>query len=214
VRIVAYTAILGRFPDRLFPPRIVGAEVVAYVDDADAGRRDGWPLRAPAWRTASARRDARRHKLLAHELHPDADYSLWLDGCFTPVLDARELVARHLADHDICVFRHRERNCAYDEGAACARLRKDDPVVIREQLARYAAAGYPRRRGLAETGVVLRRHTAATRRLNEAWWAELEAGSLRDQLSFDYVCWRLGLTYATFARDRLHCPYFRWRPHR
>jgi len=34
--------------------------------------------------------------------------------------------------------------------------------------------------------------------LNEAWWREIEAGSVRDQLSFNYCAWRLGFAYRTF----------------
>ena len=46
--------------------------------------------------------------------------------------------------------------------------------------------------------MILRRHTDAIRRLNEAWWNEIVRGSRRDQLSFNYVAWKLGLSYATF----------------
>jgi hypothetical protein len=46
--------------------------------------------------------------------------------------------------------------------------------------------------------VILRRHTDAIRHLNEAWWNEIVRGSRRDQLSFNYVAWKLGLRYATF----------------
>ena len=52
--------------------------------------------------------------------------------------------------------------------------------------------------GLVEAPVILRRHTAAIRALNEAWWAELVRGSRRDQLSFNYVAWKLGLSHAKF----------------
>jgi hypothetical protein len=45
--------------------------------------------------------------------------------------------------------------------------------------------------------VILRRHTPAVAAFNEAWWAEIQAGSRRDQVSFTYVAWKLGLRYAT-----------------
>jgi hypothetical protein len=44
----------------------------------------------------------------------------------------------------------------------------------------------------------LRRHTQAVRAFNEAWWTEIVRGSWRDQLSFDYISWKLGISYVNF----------------
>ena len=65
-------------------------------------------------------------------------------------------------------------------------------------MQRYASEGFPRGAGLAEACVILRRHTAAVEAFGEAWWHEIRTGSHRDQLSFDYVAWKLGMRYATF----------------
>ena len=35
----------------------------------------------------------------------------------------------------------------------------------------------------------MRRHNSATAALNKAWWSELVAHSVRDQLSLPYVLW-------------------------
>jgi hypothetical protein len=45
--------------------------------------------------------------------------------------------------------------------------------------------------------VLLRRHTAVIEQMNEAWWYELGIGSSRDQLSFGYTLWRLGIPVGT-----------------
>lgn len=65
-------------------------------------------------------------------------------------------------------------------------------------MARYRAEGLPEDAGLIEAPVILRRHTDAIRRLNESWWGEIVRASRRDQLSFNYVAWKLGLRYGTF----------------
>jgi hypothetical protein len=31
--------------------------------------------------------------------------------------------------------------------------------------------------------------------LNEAWWEEMTRGSVRDQVSLPYVCWKAGLRW-------------------
>jgi hypothetical protein len=92
-------------------------------------------------------------------------------------------------------------------------LGRDAAAAICAQVVRYAQLGFPSRAGLAATGVVLRRHTAAVAALNDDWWAEVAAGSCRDQLSFDYVAWRRGIPVARFSSHLWRGPLFQWRPH-
>lgn len=216
MKLVVYTAIFGQIRDKLYPPQNAAEDVpyVAYMDAEELPEVGGWEIRRPVWHLPDARRKARKHKLLSHRLHPEADYTLWVDGCLTPVVDPWDLVDRYLRNTDLCVFRHAQRKCLYQEVEACVRLRKDDPRIMRAQVAKYRREGYPYHNGLAETTAVLRRHSEKIRRLNEAWWAELAANSLRDQLSLDYVCWKHGIRYSVFSGLRYRSPYFHWRAHR
>jgi hypothetical protein len=66
---------------------------------------------------------------------------------------------------------------------------------------------------LVETSVLLRRNTAAVRRFNEAWWEEVEKGSCRDQISFNYVAWKLNQTYGHIPGSRKKSPVAHWTPH-
>lgn len=218
--LVVYTAIFGDIGDQL---RDLGSlkdcrdtEFIAFVDDPPFERHQtGWLRRQRVWTHATnPRKRARRHKLLSHELFAEAEYTLWVDGCLTPKTPLRELADRYLAGHDLCVFRHAERDCIYREAAACERLRKDDPEILREVVARYRREGYPEKNGLAETTAVLRRHTPAIRRLNDLWWHELSSFSIRDQMSFDYICWKYGVRYSVFEGSRTQSPHFLHRPHR
>ena len=177
-------------------------------------RQDGWQVRPAVWLHKNPRLRARRHKLLPHQLFPKADYSLWMDGCLQLLEDPRNLVEKYLRYHDICLFDHMQRNCIYQEAEACRRLRKDNAEVLRKLVLRYRAEGYPEHRGLAETTAVLRRHSEDVRKLNEEWWEELRNHSIRDQMSFDYVMWKLGMEYMTFEGTRTNSPHFKWTPHR
>jgi hypothetical protein len=62
----------------------------------------------------------------------------------------------------------------------------------------YRYENYPTGAGLAECPVILRRHTKGTELFNEIWWNEIETHSRRDQLSFNYVAWKLRIRYAVF----------------
>lgn len=209
---VVYAAILGSIGDAIHPPFGGTARYVAILDRPErmeAARRCGWEVAAPQRTTGNRRRDARWHKVLSHRVFPEAEITLWLDGFLSLRCDPVELASRYLAETDVCVFRHAERTCLYRELGACIRLGKDDISTMCRQVERYRREGYPYNRGLAETTAVLRRHTASVVRLNESWWEEISRGSLRDQLSFDYVCWKLGVRYATFPQTRYENPCFR-----
>jgi hypothetical protein len=218
LRLVVYTAIFD-IGDQLHPVPGLGPDVAfhCYTDVQQPWQgADGWWRLPAVWaHPTKPRLRARRHKLMAHQLYPHVEYTLWVDGCLTPTDPDLLLRPEHyLAQHDLCVFKHMQRDCIYAEMDACLELKKDSPDIIERLRARYTAEKYPVKRGLAETTAVLRRTNDLTQRLNEAWWAELSANSIRDQLSFDYVCWRQGRAYNTFAGTRCASPHFRWRPHR
>lgn len=216
LNIVCYTAIFGGIKDRLYPPGgdNDGVRFVAFVDDPSAKAPDGWKLRGAVESLPNKRRQARWHKTHPHKLFPAADYTLWIDGCLTPRYSVRLMIEECLQGRDLCVFKHGERSCLYQELEACLRLRKDDPQVMRRQVDEYRRQGYPYLNGLAETTAVLRRHISAIEQFDECWWREIRNGSLRDQLSFDYVCRCSGISYSHFPGSRTSSPYFRWRAHR
>ena len=216
--LITYTAVFGNIGDTLHPPKnqSEGSRFVAFVDDPSKhqGELNGWELRGPQWEQRDKRKQARRHKCMAHELFPDAKITLWVDGCLTPTQSVVDMAGYLLNGYDLCTFEHQERNCVYQEVEACIRLKKDAPDLIRSQVARYRAEGYPYHNGLAETTAVLRRHTPQVQKFNELWWEEICNNCVRDQISFDYVCWRLGVAYSHLEGTRTSSPHFIWRPHR
>jgi hypothetical protein len=218
--LVVYTAIFGDIPDRLQAPRTQRPDptvrYVCFTDCPESFRRVApWEIRAAAWTDADSRRTARFHKVLSHRVVPDAGYSLWLDGNLGLEVDPWTIVRCHLSSGiDIATFKHAHRNCVYQELETCLRLDKDDAGAMRAQVERYRIEGYPRYNGLAETTAFARREGPAIREFNEAWWREIERGSARDQLSFDYVAWKLSLDYGWLPGVREDCPYFRFSRHR
>lgn len=222
MKLVVYTAIFGSIHDQL--REIKGAPdngsvgYHAYVDGVTepTPHHTGWELRPAVWEHATnPRLRARRHKLLSHQLYPEMEYTLWVDGCLTPIQNPWDLVELYFKrPQHLFLFRHMQRNCVYQECEACIRLRKDAPAILRAVSSRYKQEGYPHNNGLAETTAVLRKHTDEVKKFNEAWWEELRANSVRDQISFDYMMWKLGMEYGKLQGVRTECPHFKWRPHR
>lgn len=192
--IVVYTAVFGRY-DTLRPARYPSL----CFTDGEMPPVAGWEYRTvfagrgPKW--------ANRHcKLLVHE-HLDMEYSIYHDGNVELLTDPRELIEKHLRDTDIAVFAHPTRTCVYEEAKACIREGKAPAIEVHPQMDRYRAESYPAHNGLAACWVLLRRHTNAVRRLNEFWWKEYAKGAKRDQLSFNYACWKLGMPYTPIPGD-------------
>lgn len=190
------------------------AQFVAFTDDPAIASR-WWSVKVvPRDLATTPRRQAKRYKVLAHESFPHAEYALWIDSDVSLAVDPRYLVERYLSDSDVALFPHPWRDCIYDEAEVCAAQRLDAPERIRRQIERYRREGYPPHSGLHACRIVLRRQTARVRALNEAWWEEIERGSVRDQLSFDYVCWRLGIRPRVLPGTAYENAFFRTRRQR
>lgn len=190
-----------------------------------AGRRADrplvWQIHPPLWSHSEPRRVARCHKVLAHRAFPETDYSIWIDGTqeILPGFCPEEFATRVLCGlqgtcYQIAAFCHPQRTCVYQELEACLRLKKDHPALMRAQVQRYREEGYPQDHGMVETTCVCRQHTKDVLRFNTLWWQEIQQGSCRDQLSFNYVAWKLGMAYGTIPGCRDRSPYFRFHSHK
>ena len=129
------------------------------------------------------------YKLLAHQWFPEVEASLWLDGNCELLMPPEQLFA-YLDSADIAMPRHPNHTTLADEAALIVYLGKVPAEQVAAQMARYSRHDLP----VGATSWLLRRHTDAIRVLNEAWWSELTAHTLRDQLSLPPVLSRLGIT--------------------
>jgi hypothetical protein len=208
---VVFTALAGNRDVLAEPGKLpAGWTPVAFTD---GGAHPGWEVLPLPNCDFGPKRATLAVKVLAHRIFPDARVSLWLDGNFHVSCDLDALVTDVLADADVALHAHPERDCVYDEALGCIERGRVTAATICSQVVRYAQLGFPPRAGLAATAVVLRRHTAAVAALNDDWWAEIAAGSCRDQLSFDYVTWRRGFSVAQLPSHLWDGPLFGWRPH-
>jgi hypothetical protein len=210
--LVVYTAIFGG-RDTLKEPSILtpGARYVCFTDEPL--RSDVWEIVRAAVRVGGPRRTSRWYKLLPHR-HFQADYSLWIDGSFRVNVDVRPMIERYLGQADLAVYRHPYRDCIFELSEELIRHRLDDPARIRQQVERYRAEGLPEHAGLIPGGVLLRRHTPAIERFNEAWWHEYEHGSVRDVLGLRYATWRTAIPLAFIDGHVLENPELQFLDHR
>ena len=209
MRVVVYTALVGDI-DYLWSvvPRRDDIQHVAFVDspkqeiglwgEEPPTITSRAPAMVPTWEQRviepqwGNRRTARHVKTLAHRYLPDADVWVWIDANVRPRMPSLALIGKYISG-DLVTFDHWARRCLYDEAAVCIQQEKDRSGVLKPQVERYRRAGMPRNWGLAATRIVIRRNTKAVRELNETWWAEIERGSVRDQVSLPFASWQSGL---------------------
>ena len=184
--VLVYSAVFGGY-DQVREPLEPGR----YRLVTDGRAPWGWEEQKES-PTLAPRRTARYWKTAGMPM--DADFVVWLDGNVQLTVDPRVLVKAWLVKPraDVALFKHPGHDCIYQEARQCWKKMKDHKQVIEGQMGRYREKGFPTRFGLGETTVVARRVCPEVQWLNRQWWAEIEKGSLRDQLSFDYVRWLMG----------------------
>lgn len=216
--IVLYTVIIGDY-DELRPPLVVN-EGIDYICFTDMALPEVLPWQQRIVTTTIYKDDPRRLSRF-FKIHGDIDfdtlaqYSLYHDGNIRLKIDPIEAVDRWLVIHDIAICSHSHRQCIYDEAEACLVGGLDyEPERIRAQMEKYRAEGYPENNGMGTTTVMLRRHTEKVRQFNEAWWDEVLNHSVRDQLSFDYIAWKLGMKYDVIPGDVFQHEYWDYLDHK
>ena len=202
---VVYTCITGGY-DALRPisrpdPNI---DYVCFTDNP-ATHAAGWTIR-PVPEDLAGFSKVKQQRLV--KIRPDKylaeyDVSLWLDANLVVSCDLHKDFISKL-DLDRCPLwtkKHPQRSCVYDEAKSVVKLQKDTQENVDKQVDGYRRFGYPARNGLAETNIMLRRHKdPLVVKAMEIWSKELSEKSHRDQLSFDFACWKAGLKYGRFEK--------------
>lgn len=212
-RVIAYTAVFGNY-DLIRAPKVPG-HFVCFTDGAVPEMETvPWKVQVEPGIPGDPIRSARYRKLMAHLL--EAEYSVYFDANIELLVSPDELVDRYLQHADIALHWHPQRDCIYKEASICADLNRAPADVLAAQQAHYRGAGYPARNGLYETGVLIRRHTAAIAELETLWWAEVAAFSTRDQVSLPYVLSQAPPVELAIIPGNVHAnrgSEFRYHPH-
>lgn len=140
-------------------------------------------------------RDAKRYKVLAHEVLPEYDASVWIDCSFR--LEGERDVWKVLEEVELGFFPHPSRRCIYEEAKRIKKSGQDHPKRVDRVVQEYRELGFPAGYGLWKGGIVFRQHTETVKRFELEWWRMICSGSRRDQLSLPVVIWSTGITPVT-----------------
>jgi hypothetical protein len=195
-KMVVYTCITGNY-DQLNNHSYINpaSDYICFTDDVSIknNKNSSWQIKQLVFDKLDNVRNNRWHKLHPHILFPEYEKSVYVDANINIV--SEEL----FADIDIAVRDSRKislgphfsRKCVYDELDACLKFKKDDPVIMREQIDLIRKEGFPENYGLFEGNIIYREHhDKDVKKIMDDWWWWIENYSRRDQLSLTYVLWK------------------------
>lgn len=197
-KIAVYTVIIGKFDGvKSLNPKFRNDADYFLFTDQDIQSSD-YIVRRVKNESGNARKESRKYKIQPESYLSGYDYFLYMDGSMELLTSPQTLVNKYLRDSDIAVFNHPWYDCIYMEFAQCLKLGYADPEIAGRQEVFYRDEGYPAHNGLTENGVILRRNCVKIHEFDKFWQSIYDKYTDRDQLSFCYCAWKMGLKYNTF----------------
>lgn len=171
--------------DPLKNPLVPGpSRYLCITDDPSSDPTIHWECKALETPAGLSRGKAARYfKINSHLTGMDSEWSFYIDGSMRLTVDPQQVIddCLKLGDADLYLWKHHERSCIYAEAKAVGNGVKESRAAADAAASRYRQQGFPANAGLYLGGIIVRRGDC--REFNEAWWSEVEGGSVRDQIS-------------------------------
>jgi len=202
MKIAVYSTITGGYDDLLEPSTEVmkywfeDVDLVMFTDTPEEFKSDKWEVREIPVFIENERKTSRWPKINSHLVFPDYDYTIYIDGNMYLQESPKSIIEKFLEEDDFACHKNPYRECAYAEAEEVRNVLKyDKKEIVDEEVEFLKSENYPEDNGLAACHLLVRRHTPEVKELNSMWWDMVNKFSYRDQLSFNYCCWKLGMKY-------------------
>ena len=216
MKIVVYTSIAGNRTKLVeAPAHKDNTRFVAITDDVPRAQELGWEaMELPKFTTYpfyEPRRNAKVAKMLP-SLFFDWDYTIYADANVRLNINPQVWIDKYLAGTDIAMYKHPERNCAYDEIGACGLGNKDLPGSLEETGNWLHNNMWKKNMGLWCGYLIIRRNTLAVQAFGLTWWELICKLSSRDQLTMPFALAKHKLVPATIPGQICNTPDIDYRP--
>ncbi|GAA4825214.1 hypothetical protein GCM10011365_05530 [Marinicella pacifica] len=214
IRGIIYTAITNGY-DTVKTPKTDQTLPMVCFQNSTGGYTNRWESKKIDLINDDPIRTARFYKLHPHLFFPNYDWSIWVDGSLLITDDLIKLLNEAINNKaKLAIYKHAKRNCLYQAAHNCIDKNKDSKEVIEKQIDTYKSIGYPQNNGLVASGVIVRRHNdPQIIELMNNWWSEIYNHSRRDQISFNYACWKMNFKYWEIPTRIGDGRYFMRNPH-
>lgn len=217
-KVCIYTCITGNYDDLHEVEKEEGIDYICFTNNIN--------LKSQSWKIVFIKDDnnlgnmilSRKIKILGHPLiENNYDISIWVDGAIQVRGNIKQFLNEYCAldKYSMACFRHRLRDCVYEEAAACIIHRKEDACSVKEYLEFIENEKFPHHYGLAECTVLVRRHgDIKVKQTMQLWFEMFLRFAKRDQLTFPYTLWETGLGVSWINLNVFDNPWFFWHTHK
>lgn len=204
-KIVVYTCILNDY-DTLYSP-LIETENTTYIVFSDneniTDNADLWEYRPVPDKIKNKCQDNytlinRYIKMHAHELFPEFDLALYIDGSVRVMSDISSLFYKINDKTGLAMHLHPKRSDIYEEAHACLKASIGNGKNIKKLIYKYKQERFPSRNGLFEATVIaIDLKSKHAQKIMNSWWEHfVDNGTGRDQLSLTYILWKLNYKFA------------------
>lgn len=195
-KICIYTCITGDYDDlKELKQTEVGIDYFCFTNN-DKIKSNTWNVVYIEDNTLNNHMLSRKIKMLGHPMINQYDICVWIDANVvirSSILDFLNQGC-DLEQYDFVAFQHEERNCIYEEGLACVKLRREKKEIIETQLQFYEEQQFPKQFGLCEMTVFVKKpKNELVQKTMNLWFDMIQKYSKRDQMSFMYAIYKTGL---------------------
>ena len=194
---VVFTAVSGGYDSLQYHEHLMDdCDYRVFLDGEPAGSGQVYDLRRIAYFDEDPVRRARFVKTHPHMMLRGYAIAVWIDGNILFRGDISGLIDDfERSGLPVAAVPHPLRTSVYEEALACISLGKDDDGVIQSQIARYRLAGFDCDDLIESNFLMYRLDHPQLAAFLSAWWAEIDRGSRRDQLSLNYAMAQTGVKW-------------------
>ena len=199
---VVFTAISGRYDNMQYHEHLMGdCDYRVFTDSDPSGGCYAYDLRRIAYFDEDPVRVARFVKTHPHMLLANHGIAVWIDGNILIRGDLTDLIDRfERSGLPLAAVPHPLRMSVYDEARECVHRGKDDAAVVESQMARYRAENFDCDDLIESNFLMYRLDHPQLAPFLGAWWAEIDRGSRRDQLSINYAIKNAGVEWLPLTK--------------
>lgn len=151
-----------------------------------------------------------KYKIMAHQLLPEYDYSLWVAPDITIVGDILRFGKVYGEGMSLLTFPNAEKDCMYEDMSVTQMGTDEINISIRKAMLRYRKEGYPEHNGLIDGRVIMRNHRdEELGRIMEKWWEEIQRGRMYAGSILNYMAWKYQYPFAVCNLFIYHNQYFK-----
>ena len=196
-RYVIYSALVGKY-DNILQPVVIDNrfDYILFSNDIKSDHVGIWKVKSINYQNRDSTRICRYIKTHPEELLDDYEVSVWIDSNVSILSDIiyRRVIELDEQNIPISSMWHPVRKCIYAEAFATVNMMVEHESVVVNWCHKLKKEGFPQNIGLCETDVMYRKHhMTCVQDTDTLWWNCIDKYSRRDQLSFNYVLWKLGV---------------------